>query len=119
MRSLSRLLHTELNGTASFDSGIKATGVGRDAGKDVPGPNVAAPGCRFTVNCTGFTGTSMAVDIVAVIGGVDVVIASFTNVTGVSQETITVADCPSEVKIVGTATAVTDFDATFTSNRLV
>ena len=124
MKTQENLLHTELNGTASFDSGLVKTGIRKlpnttPEGVRPAGDNVATEACRFALSVTGFTGTSMLVEVFAVINGIDHLLVAFTSVTGVTTEIKEVADCPSEVKIVGTAVAITDFDATITSNRLV
>ena len=103
--------------TASGEGLLKSTGS--------KGPNKSAAvdkftgttSCRFTLNTTAFTGTSMAVDIVTEINGVDVIIASFTDVAAIVQETILVEMCPVNVKVVYTATAVTDWDCTVHSIR--
>jgi len=123
MKTKETLLFTGLNLSASFNGVLVATGVGNvDTVADgtVPdGVNVAKEKCRFALNVTGFTGTSMLVEIRAEIAGIDTILGAFTSVTGVVSEVIEVADCPSKVKVIGTAVAVTDFDATVTSNRLV
>lgn len=122
MKTKNTTLHTVLNGTTSFDSGLVATGLGLDPGQPaVPanGEHVAREACRFAIDVTGFTGTNMVVTIVDLIGGVEFIIGTFTTITGVTSEVIEVANCPSSVKVKGVATAVTDFDAVVTSSRLV
>lgn len=120
MKTKSTLLYTAVDVTTSFDSGVVSTGQSVDAGlSSKAGAHVAGEKCLFTLNVSAFAGTSMAVAIKAVIGGVDTVLGSFTSVTGAVNETITIDVCPADVKIVGTAVTVTDFDATVYSTRFV
>lgn len=71
---------------------------------------------RVFLNVTALAGTTplMDVTIVALVAGVDQVIASFVQSTeGVSQQSIVIDACPSTIKAVYTAGGtVTDFDAT-------
>jgi hypothetical protein len=76
-----------------------------------------SPYCRFTINCTAHTGTSMAIDIVAEVGGVDVLVGSFTPLTDVGSETILIESCPVNVKVVYTETSMTDWDCSVFSVR--
>lgn len=73
--------------------------------------------CRFCLNVTGFTGTSMLVEIKAEVGGIDILMGTFTSVTGVVEETIEIDNCALNVKAVYTENTVTDFDATIHSVR--
>ena len=123
MRSQDTLLFSAVNLTAGFDSGLKATGVQkRGTGPQRPGSEVADSTCFVSVNCSAITGTSptMDVDVVATIGGVDIVIASFAQITAAGNQTLKVEGCPSNIKLVGTAGGtITDFDAEFACTRLV
>jgi hypothetical protein len=98
---------------------LVSTGVNRDGGHGVnPVDKYAgSANCRFTLNSTAFTGTGMAVDIVTVIDGVDVIVASFTDVTGIEQQFLLVENCPINVKAVYVENAVTDWDCTIHSVR--
>jgi hypothetical protein len=78
---------------------------------------VGTTSCRFILNCTAHTGTDMLVQIMAEVNGVDVLIASFTSVTAIVQESIVVELCPVNVKVVYTENAMTDFDCTVHSVR--
>jgi len=106
-----------LNVTGIAASGAGAvvdTGVFASIDKNVrPQPKGAlvSPDARFSISTTAFTGTDMLVEIVAVIGGVDVVLKAFTSVTGLVVESIEITNCPTDVKVVYTANAVTDFAA--------
>ncbi len=75
---------------------------------------IKSGGALFSMSCTGtFTGTDMAADVVAEIDGVDHVLGSFTDITGNSVETIVVAFCPDNVKIVLTENSITVMTAKF------
>jgi len=78
---------------------------------------VLGTGARFYLNCTGITGTSMAVDIVATVGGVDYIIGSFTDVASISSEMIELTNVPVMLKVVYTETAVTDWDCVVYCSR--
>lgn len=122
MKTKETILHTVVDGTASFDSGLQATGMAVDAGSPVSpnaGEHVATEKCRVAIDVTGFAGTNMIVTIVAMIAGIEHIIGTFTTITGVTSEVIDIADCPSSVKVKGVASSVTDFDAVVTANRLV
>jgi len=54
----------------------------------------------------------MAVDIVTTINGVDIVVASFTLISAIGQQSLFIPSCPLQLKVVYTAITVTDFDAT-------
>ena len=83
-----------------------------DAQTEIRTGEVSESKARVMLDCTVLTGTNMAVDIVAVIGGIDTVIASFANVTSaLSNETLVIDCCPVELKVVYTETAITAFDA--------
>jgi hypothetical protein len=64
----------------------------------------------FSISSTAHSGTSMAVDVVAEVDGVDHVVGSFTDVTGTGVETIVIDFCPDLVKIVYVETAIDDWD---------
>jgi len=96
---------------------ITASGAGLIVSTGTKGRYTGTPKCRFLLNVTGFAGTSMLVEVKTTINGVDVLVGAFTSVTGVVQESIEIDNCPINVKIVYTAVAVTDFDATVHSVR--
>jgi hypothetical protein len=109
----------KLNDTVILDvTNITGSGEGSLVNTGNEKRNVADGKCRFSLSVTGFAGTSMAVDIVATINGIDQVLGSFASVTGTVVETITLDTVPAIVKVEYTATAVTDFDATVTATRL-
>lgn len=125
MKTKDTLLFTALNLTASFASPLVSTGIqkrGSDFKDEVPGVEVADNICFVTANVTSLTGTAptMDIDVVAEVGGVDIVVGSFAQFTAAGNQTIKIEGCPSTIKLVGTAGGtVTDFDAEFAATRLV
>jgi len=94
---------------------ITATGTG-PAVDTLTNP-AATPAAMFFLSCTSLTGTStptIALDVLATVGGIDHIVGSFTDVTAAVVESITIDPCPSTVKIKYTESVgvVTDFDAT-------
>jgi hypothetical protein len=97
---------------------VDETASGEGAKVDTIGSREHVEGsARFFLNVTGFTGTSADFDVVTTLDGVDFVLGSFTQVTGVTSEVILVNSCPSGVKIEYTCTAVTDLDCVCTCVR--
>lgn len=98
-----------------------ATGSGEGSKVDTIGSRQhVGENARFFLSVTSLTGTAptMDVDITCTIGGVDYVLGSFTQASGATTETITIANCPSGVKAEYTAGGtVTDFDAVVTCAR--
>jgi len=122
MKTRISTVFTVVDGTASFDTGPVDTGEGKRDKNNVlqNGPHIADGAAVFTVDCTGFTGTSMDIEMFAVEDGVDRSLGSFAQLTGVAKLQLTVATLvPSQVKFVGTAVSLTDFDAVITVERLV
>lgn len=114
MKQITTVLLDILNIVASGEGALISTSItkkSKDLSSDIPTGEVAEGKARVVINCTGFAGTSMAVDIVAIIDGVDVIIDSFTDLTAIGQETLIIECCPTNLKVVYTATTITDFDA--------
>lgn len=74
----------------------------------------------FYLSCSSLLGTSPTVDVsvTTTVGGVTFTIGTFTQLIAASTEKITVANCPSVIKIVYTAGGtVSDFDCDVTCVR--
>lgn len=63
---------------------------------------------RFFLNVSAIGGTpTLDVSIVASVDGIDHVLGSFTQATGVTSESIVIADCPPRIKVVSVVAGTT------------
>ena len=100
---------------------VNLTGSGEAAAVDTVGARDARQSdAAFYLNVTSLTGTSPTADfdITATLDGIDYVLGSFAQATGVTNERIVITDCPDVVKVEYTlGGTVTDLDYTVTCIR--